>query len=125
MPHPINIYVGRRLRQQRKYLGLSQHEVGEQVGITFQQMQKYENGNNSIRAFRLYDLAKVLQVPVSYFFTDYEELGPILIAQSALDARNTDKLVGMIMRVPQSQRSQFMGLIEALVSNMAEGEGDR
>jgi transcriptional regulator with XRE-family HTH domain len=124
MPHPIDIYVGRRLRQQRKYLGLSQHKVGEQVGITFQQIQKYERGTNGIRASRLYDLANVLQVPISYFFADYEELGHIFRPQNALDAQTTDKLVGLFMDVPLPRRSQFMELIKTLVSNMAGDEGD-
>jgi hypothetical protein len=69
-------------------------------------------------------LAKVLQVEIPYFFEGYEQLGPILIAQNALDAQTTDKLVGLFRNVPLPRRSQFMELIKNLVSNMAGDGGD-
>lgn len=68
--HPIDIHVGARLRLRRTLLGLSQEKLGEAVGITFQQLQKYERGANRISASRLYHLAQVLQVPVGFFFED-------------------------------------------------------
>ncbi|HSK39306.1 MAG TPA: helix-turn-helix transcriptional regulator [Arenibaculum sp.] len=69
-PHPIDIHVGARLRLRRTLLGLSQEKLGEAVGITFQQLQKYERGANRISASRLYHLAQVLDVPVGFFFED-------------------------------------------------------
>ncbi|RJF85029.1 XRE family transcriptional regulator [Azospirillum cavernae] len=69
-PNPIDIHVGARLRLRRTLLGLSQEKLGEAVGITFQQLQKYERGSNRISASRLYNLSQVLGVPVSYFFDD-------------------------------------------------------
>jgi transcriptional regulator with XRE-family HTH domain len=60
--------VGMQLRQRRSLLGLSQEKLAEQVGITFQQIQKYENGANRISASRLYEFSKVLDIPVSFFF---------------------------------------------------------
>ncbi|MBP2298355.1 helix-turn-helix domain-containing protein [Azospirillum picis] len=69
-PNPIDIHVGSRLRLRRTLLGLSQEKLGEAVGITFQQLQKYERGSNRISASRLYNLSQVLGVPVSYFFDD-------------------------------------------------------
>ena len=65
-PHPIDIHVGARLRLRRTLLGLSQEKLGEAVGITFQQLQKYERGANRISASRLYHLALVLDVPVGF-----------------------------------------------------------
>ena len=65
---PIDKYVGARLRMRRQALGMSQSRLGEQLGVSFQQLQKYERGANRIGAGRLYRLAKVLDVPVSYFF---------------------------------------------------------
>jgi transcriptional regulator with XRE-family HTH domain len=67
-PNPIDIHVGGRVRMRRMILGMSQERLGEQLGITFQQIQKYEKGTNRIGASRLQNIAGVLSVPVSYFF---------------------------------------------------------
>ena len=66
--HPVDLYVGARLRIRRKMMGLSQTQVADALGITFQQIQKYERGANRISASKLYEIAKTLQVPVSFFF---------------------------------------------------------
>jgi len=66
--HPVDLYVGARLRIRRKVLGLSQTQLAEALGITFQQIQKYERGANRISASKLYEAARLLQSPVSYFF---------------------------------------------------------
>ena len=70
-PHPVDIHVGRRLRLKRTFLGLSQEAVGKQIGVTFQQIQKYERGINRMGASRLYDFAKALGIQVSYFFEGF------------------------------------------------------
>ncbi len=67
---PIDAYVGARLRQRRTLLGMNQTVLGDAIGVTFQQMQKYENGANRISASRLFDLSRVLDVPIEYFFGD-------------------------------------------------------
>lgn len=69
-PDPIDNHVGNRLRLRRKMLNLSQEKLAERLGITFQQVQKYEKGTNRIGASRLYQLARILEVPVSYFFPE-------------------------------------------------------
>ena len=66
----VDVHVGSRMRQRRTLLGMSQSKVGEAVGLTFQQIQKYERGSNRIGSSRLYEFAKVLDVPVSYFFDE-------------------------------------------------------
>lgn len=71
-PNPIDIHVGGRIRLRRMMNGLSQERLGEQMGLTFQQIQKYEKGANRVGASRLFQLAKVLEVPISYFFDDLE-----------------------------------------------------
>jgi transcriptional regulator with XRE-family HTH domain len=68
--HPVDIHVGSRMRQRRTLLGMSQAKVGDAVGLTFQQIQKYERGSNRIGSSRLFEFAKVLDVPVSYFFDE-------------------------------------------------------
>ena len=69
--HPVDVHVGRRLRLKRTIMGLSQETIGKAIGVTFQQIQKYERGINRMGASRLYDFAKALHVPVSYFFEGY------------------------------------------------------
>src|SRR3954469_26005358 len=69
-PNPIDIRVGARLRLRRNMLGLSQEKLGEAIGLTFQQVQKYERGANRIGASRLHELSRVLDVPISFFFDD-------------------------------------------------------
>ncbi len=69
-PNPIDVLVGTRLRLRRNMLGLSQQRLGEAVGLTFQQVQKYERGANRIGASRLHELSQVLNIPVSFFFDD-------------------------------------------------------
>jgi len=69
-PNPVDIHVGSRVRLRRTLLGLSQEKLGDALGLTFQQVQKYERGANRIGASRLFDLSRVLDVPVSFFFDD-------------------------------------------------------
>ncbi|GAB4529792.1 MAG: helix-turn-helix transcriptional regulator [Amphiplicatus sp.] len=76
MANPIDLHVGRRLRQRRRFLGLTQQKLAEQVNIRFQQIQKYESGANRISASRLWSLSKALQAPVSYFFEGLEDDAP-------------------------------------------------
>jgi transcriptional regulator with XRE-family HTH domain len=68
--HPVDVHVGMRVRQRRTLLGMSQEKLGEAVGLTFQQIQKYERGANRIGASRLYEFSKVLDVSVSYFYDE-------------------------------------------------------
>lgn len=70
--HPIDLHVGGRLRLRRIILGLSQQDLGSSVGVTFQQVQKYEKGLNRIGASRLYEFSKVLKTDIAYFFGDME-----------------------------------------------------
>lgn len=67
-PHMVDRHVGNRVRLQRRTLGMSQSVLGEKVGVTFQQVQKYERGANRISASKLYEISQVLEAPISYFF---------------------------------------------------------
>ncbi|MDH3662484.1 MAG: helix-turn-helix transcriptional regulator [Alphaproteobacteria bacterium] len=69
-PNPIDVHVGKRLRLRRTLLGMSQERLGDLLGLTFQQVQKYERGVNRIGSSRLYELGQILDVPVSFFFDD-------------------------------------------------------
>ncbi len=70
IPSPVDVHVGARLRVRRTLLGMSQTTLGDAIGLTFQQMQKYERGANRISASRLFALTRVLDVPVEFFFDD-------------------------------------------------------
>src|SRR3569623_2785525 len=87
-PNPIDVHVGHRLRLRRTLLGLSQQKVGEALGLTFQQVQKYERGANRIGASRLWDMSRIMNCPISYFL---EELD-----QQALNASTADGVVEQI-----------------------------
>lgn len=78
-PNPVDVHVGSRVRLRRTLLGMSQEKLGEAIGLTFQQVQKYERGANRIGSSRLFDLSRVLEVPVSFFFEDM----PTLVAASS------------------------------------------
>ncbi len=69
-PNPIDVHVGHRIRMRRTLLGMSQEKLGEAIGLTFQQVQKYERGANRVGSSRLFDLCRVLDVPITYFFED-------------------------------------------------------
>jgi len=72
-PNPIDVHVGARVRLRRTLLGLSQEKLGEAIGLTFQQVQKYERGANRIGASRLWELSGVLDVPVQFFFGEMSQ----------------------------------------------------
>lgn len=67
-PHPIDQRVGSRVRQRRMFIGMSQEQLGERLSLTFQQIQKYEKGTNRISASRLWEMSKILDVPIDFFF---------------------------------------------------------
>ena len=73
VPNPVDIHVGESLRQRRALIGISQEKLATALGLTFQQIQKYEHGRNRISASRLYELSKILEVPISYFFEKFQE----------------------------------------------------
>ena len=79
IPSPVDMHAGARLRVRRTLLGTSQTTLGDAIGLTFQQMQKYERGTNRISSSRLYDLARVLDVPIEFFFDDM----PTAVADSS------------------------------------------
>lgn len=122
-PNPIDIHVGQRLRLRRTLLGLSQEVLGEAVGITFQQLQKYERGANRISASRLFNLSQVLGVPVSFFFEDMPHLeGSSMDAPTgetqefeSMARRETLELVRAYYRIEDEHvRRRAFDLIKAL-----------
>ncbi len=72
-PDPIDIHVGKRIKLRRTLLHISQEQLAGDIGVTFQQVQKYESGHNRVSASRLFDISRVLNCPIAYFF---EDIGP-------------------------------------------------
>lgn len=89
-PNPIDVHVGSRVRLQRMLLGVSQERLGERLGLTFQQIQKYEKGVNRIGASRLFDLAQVLGVPIQFFYDDAPAGEPQAAAAPGMAERSAD-----------------------------------
>lgn len=72
-PNPVDVHVGSRIRMRRKLIGVSQEQLSDVLGLTFQQVQKYENGHNRVSASKLWDIARKLEVDVSYFFEGLQD----------------------------------------------------
>ena len=109
-PNPVDIHVGSRVRFRRMLLGMSQEKLGERLGLTFQQVQKYEKGVNRIGASRLFDLSQVLQVPIQFF---YEE-APGTLAQPSADRGH-----GFADRSAESYIVEFLNTRDGLELNRA------
>lgn len=91
-PNPTDIHVGSRIRLRRNMLGMSQEKLGESLGITFQQIQKYEKGTNRVGASRLQAIATILGVPVAFLFEDMPGADPAPTGGFAEDASTTSAL---------------------------------
>ncbi len=104
-PHPVDVHIGARVRMRRKLLGMSQTKLGEALGLTFQQVQKYERGANRIGSSRLYDLSRVFDVPIEHFFEDM----PPEVAASSLANKGRGR-----MKKPPSYEPNPMAKRETL-----------
>lgn len=121
MAHPVDVYVGKRVRQRRWMVGFSQQQLGEAVGIKFQQIQKYETGMNRISASRLWDIADALDVPIMFFFEGYDASASDDNAQNKIGGQGdllADKealeLVRSYYAIPENQRRKLFDLARVL-----------
>ena len=122
MKHPVDVHVGKRVRHRRWMVGMTQQQLGENVGIKFQQIQKYETGMNRISASRLWDIATALDVPISFFFEGLDG-AETLAATAEAEARPqgdllADKealeLVRSYYAIPEAQRRRLFDLARVL-----------
>ena len=122
--HPVDVHVGSRLRMRRTLLGLSQQKLGGKLGLTFQQVQKYERGANRIGASRLFELSKILDVPPSFFFEDMPTGGPSGLAETDdsfehqfLGKRETLELVRAYYKITNLEvRKRVFDVIKAIAA---------
>ena len=131
-PSPVDLHVGSRVRLRRTLLGMSQEKLGNAIGLTFQQIQKYERGANRIGASRLFDMSRVLDVPVQFFFDDMpvesiaEDYRPpsgspephiVTLDQDPMAKRETLELVRTYYRIPNANlRRKLFDLAKALAN---------
>ena len=123
MKHPVDVHVGKRVRHRRWMVGMTQQQLGDIVGIKFQQIQKYETGMNRISASRLWDIAQALDVSISFFFEGFaseevaaeaamaatqETRGDLLADKEALE------LVRSYYAIPEAQRRRLFDLARVL-----------
>ena len=109
MPHPTDIHVGQKLREARRLQCISQEKLASMIGVSFQQVQKYENGSNRIGASRLWDISTNLKIPVSFFFEGMEN-SP---AEGQL-SRQTVRLAHQLESISnQKVRNRILQLISA------------
>lgn len=130
-PNPVDVHVGSRVRLRRTLLGMSQERLGEALGLTFQQVQKYERGANRIGASRLFDLARALQVPIGFFFDDLPEglvdgSPPAASSQDddPMQRRETIELVRAFYRIPDSTARRRLYELTRSIADAIDG-GDR
>lgn len=122
MKHPVDAHVGKRVRHRRWMVGMTQQQLGEKVGIKFQQIQKYETGMNRISASRLWDIAQALDVPISYFFEGLSDEALAAEPAVAADAERGDlladkealELVRSYYAIPENQRRRLFDLARVL-----------
>ncbi|WP_417452185.1 helix-turn-helix domain-containing protein [Kordiimonas sp.] len=126
-PDPIDVHVGQRVRARRKMLGLSQTQLGTELGVTFQQVQKYERGTNRIGSSRLFRMSTTLDVPVAYFFEGAETKLPGYNAAGegvdgdAFERQETQELVEAYYRIADPRiRKKVLGLARLLASGVDE-----
>ena len=131
-PNPVDIHVGSRVRLRRTLLGMSQEKLGNALGLTFQQVQKYERGTNRIGSSRLFLLSRILDVPVSFFFDDmspevasgqpgFAEAGQANFDQDDLAKRETLELVRAYYKITDAGvRKRLFDLVKAVGGQVLE-----
>lgn len=121
MKHPVDVHVGKRIRHRRWMVGMTQQQLGDSVGIKFQQIQKYETGMNRVSASRLWDIASALDVPINFFFEGIEDSAMVLEEDMEPEAKGdllADKealeLVRSYYAIPEQQRRRLFDLARVL-----------
>lgn len=121
MTNEIDLHVGKRLRRRRRLMGLTQQSLGKEVGIRFQQIQKYECGANRVSASRLFELSEALKVPVQHFYEGLSEHDPIsgtpdesALAPDILSKKETMDLVRAYYAIGEESRKHLLDLAKSL-----------
>ena len=119
MPHPIDVIVGKRIRLRRLQLSLSQTDLGQKLGVAFQQVQKYEKGTNRVSCSRLYEISKILDVPVTYFFSASGDAGIEVAVTEQFDVPELKDGFRLMSAFRQIQNNAVRKNIISLVETVA------
>lgn len=119
MVHVVDVHVGKRIRQRRWLVGMTQQKLAECVGIKFQQIQKYETGANRVSASRLWDIADALEVDVAFFFEGLKSDADSLAESDSIPAdmmgdKEAMDLVRSYYAIPENQRRRLFELARVL-----------
>jgi len=116
MKHPVDAHVGKRIRHRRWMVGMTQQQLADRVGIKFQQIQKYETGMNRVSASRLWDIAEVLGVAISFFFEGIDDKRevPRGVEGDMLADKEALELVRSYYAIPEAQRRRLFDLARVL-----------
>ncbi|MBR2299178.1 MAG: helix-turn-helix transcriptional regulator [Alphaproteobacteria bacterium] len=116
-PNPVDVHVGNRIKWRRKVLNLSQQQMAEKLGLTFQQIQKYEKGLNRVGASRLWDIAQVLNVSMDFFFADMDQSvkgqSPMMLNKDDEETAKYLKEEGVEMDFDPMKRKETLELVSA------------
>ena len=118
-PDPIDVHVGTRVRLRRTLLGMNQTQLGEALGFSFQQVQKYERGANRISASRLYQLSQILDVPVLFFFDEIDDEAGVWSPNDILLKRETLELVRAYYRITDPNARRCVYELTQAMANLA------
>ena len=124
IPNPVDVHVGARIRMRRLLLGMNQESLAKALGLTFQQVQKYEGGSNRVSASRLSSVAKILGVPVGYFYSDLpqdtDDAGDDRQWREYLQRPETIELIRAYYAIRDSKtRSNFLELVKSVAPSGA------
>lgn len=100
-PNYVDLHVGGRVRIRRKMIDLSQEQLADAIGLTFQQVQKYERGANRISSSKLYEIAKTLQVPVSFFFDGLADPATTEVTEITNKAQASERIISEFISTPE------------------------
>lgn len=127
-PNPVDVHVGGRIRLRRKFLGLSQQSLASSIGLTFQQVQKYERGSNRVSASKLYEIALILKAPVAYFFDGLDEtvdgFSESEVEQTANAFLLTTEGIQLAEAFPRVKNAKHRRRVLDLVRTLAEDNED-
>ncbi len=111
-PRPVDVYVGSRVRDRRTLAGMSQQDLGDRLGLTFQQIQKYEKGTNRVSASKLWEIAAIVGVPVEWFFEGAEK--PNVKTEEWRRKRKTIELVRAFNACPEETQKLLLSLFDSI-----------
>lgn len=126
IPNPIDVHVGKRIRMRRLFLGMNQETLANALGLTFQQVQKYEGGANRVSASRLSAMADILGVPISFFFGDLQQEGVTQTdeeqeTRERMERPETIELIRLYYAIRDpAVRQQFLEMVKSVAAKPKE-----